>query len=194
MINIKTNAKQFIQKEIKAFTNAVDKATRSATSKVAKQASTAGKTAIKQTYSIKASELNKAIKVKGATSKRPSAIIQTSGSPLSLTKFGAVSQRKKGASIMIRKGRRLIMPGSFKATMPSGHVGVFYRSKNAVRVYRIKDKQPTALPIEERKGPGAVNLMQSKAARNAIDNYVITNWDRVYNHELNFYNKNIKRR
>lgn len=194
MISLKTNAKQFIQKEIKSMTDAVNKATISATTKIAKQSATAGKNAVKETYAIKATELNKAVKVKSASRRRATAIIQVSGSALSLTKFAAVSQKKPGASIMIRRGHRVILPGSFKATMPSGHQGVFYRSKNAKRVYRIKDKQPTMLPIQETKGPGAVNLMQSRASRNAIDNYISSNWDRVYNSELKYYSRNVSRR
>jgi len=193
-INFRTNAKQFVQKEIKAWGNAITKASVRATTLVARQASTAGKKAVKETYTIKASEMNAAVKVKPASANRPTAVIQTSGKPLSFSKYAAIRQKKSGASIMVRRGRRVVLGGSFKATMPTGHLGVFYRLPNAKRVYRIKDKQPTMLPIVERKGPGAVNLIQSKPARNAIDNYVKQNHGRIYSHELNYYSKSASKR
>ena len=209
--SLKTNAKHFIKKEIKTFENAINKASISATNKVARQALTDGKKAIKRTYLIKPSVLNSSTKVYKATYNYPAARIIAFGKPLSFSYHGAIQQKKTGVSIMVRKGARKIMRGGFKATMPktndyqtTQHVGVFYRTNKSKRKYKLggagyiniyaRGASPTMLPIVERKGPSAVNLIQSKAARNAIDNYVKQNHGRIYSHELNYYSKSAGRR
>ncbi|MCC5809863.1 MAG: hypothetical protein JJU06_05770 [Ectothiorhodospiraceae bacterium] len=59
--------------------------------------------------------------------------------------LGTVRQMASGAKV----GSRPIIPGSFAATMRSGHTGIFQRSPNAVRREANNVWGSTELPIDE---------------------------------------------
>ncbi|MFA5803688.1 MAG: phage tail protein [Melioribacteraceae bacterium] len=184
MISIRTNIAKFINTELRDVKNAVNKATLSATTKTARQGATEGKSAVRETYNIPASELNKATKIVSANANDPTAKIRVTGKPISLDKFKARWKRKNtaGATAEIIKGKRVVIPGdkgegtkTFIATMKSGHTGIFYR---------ISKKR---LKIWERKGPSAPDLMSSRRAIDAIRLYVKTNYERIFNSEYKFF-------
>jgi hypothetical protein len=56
--------------------------------------------------------------------------LQASAAPMPLFAFGA-RQTKRGVSVEVNRGKRTIIPGTFIATMKSGHTGVFYRQGKA---------------------------------------------------------------
>lgn len=184
MISIKTNIAKFISTELRDIKNANTKATRSATTKVARQGATQGKQAVRETYNIPAAELNKATKIVSATANDPTAKIRVTGKPISLDKYKArwKSKNTEGATAEIIKGKRVVIPGdkgvgtkTFVATMKSGHTGIFYR---------ISKKR---LKIWERKGPSAPDLMRSRRAIDAIRLYVKTNYDRIFSSEYKYF-------
>ena len=182
MISIKTNIAKFINTELRDIKNANTKATRSATTKVARQGATAGKQAVREQYTIPAAKLNEATKIKPASSNDQSAKIIVTGRPLSMDYYRALKNKIKGATAMIIKGKRVTIPGdkgegtkTFVATMKSGHKGIFYRSSKS------------RLPVVERKGPSAPDLMGSRRAFNAIQAYIKTNYDRIFNNEYKYY-------
>lgn len=182
MISFKTNIAKFIATELRDIKNASTKATRSATTKVALQGATAGKQAIREHYTIPAAKLNEATKIKAASSNDSAAKIIVKGKPLSMKYYRALGNKIKGATAMIIKGKRVTIPGdkeegtkTFVAMMKSGHKGIFFRTSKK------------RLPVTERKGPSAPDLMRSRRAFSAIQAYIKLNYERIFNSEYKYY-------
>jgi glutamate dehydrogenase/leucine dehydrogenase len=182
VISIKQNIDKYVNTYLKEVKRVIDKATISATNKTARQASTAAKKAVREKYTIPANKLNEATKIQTAKPKRPAAIIRVTGKRLSLGLYRALQSKKKGASAMIIKGKRVTIPGdltlgnkTFKATMKSGHKGIFYRIS------------PKRLKIHERTGPSAPDLMRSRQSTNAVKKYVKDNYERIYASEHKYF-------
>lgn len=191
MLSIKTNITKFINTELRDMKNAVNKATLSATTKAAQQGATQGKQAVRETYNIPAAELNKATKIVSATANDPTAKIRVTGKKISLDKYKPKWRRSntEGATVEIIKGRRVVMPGkvgnkTFMATMKSGHKGIFFRINKGKSTH---EDRPYSLPIEERKGPSAPDLMRSRRAVEAIRLYVKTNYERLYDAAYKYF-------
>lgn len=102
----------------KAIIRALNRASKSAASKVNKQ--------IRDTYNIKASDINKYIKIIPATSKRPYVMLYFRDRNIGLIKFKA-KQKEPGVEASVKRSDKHIYKSSFIATMPSGHTGVFVR-------------------------------------------------------------------
>jgi hypothetical protein len=87
---------------------------------------------IREHLNLKAGDVRKAIKI----SKRPSGsnvdgIISLDYQPMALAKFGARYTRSKGTTVTIVKDRGpQTFAKMFKASMASGHTGIFQRIKN----------------------------------------------------------------
>jgi hypothetical protein len=191
MLSIKTNIAKFINSELRDIKNASTKATRSATTKTARQGATAGKQAVRAQYTIPASELNKATKIKSASSNDSSAKIIVTGKPLSMDKYRALKNKIKGATAMIIKGKRVTIPGdktegtkTFVTVMKSGHKGIFYRISKGKSTHA---SDPWRLPVKERKGPSAPDLMRSRYAINAITAFAKLNYERIFKSEYKFF-------
>jgi hypothetical protein len=107
---------------------------------------------IRAQWNIKASRVNKTLsiifpQVGGEMVWK----LRSSYGPTPLADFGA-RQTSKGVSVMIYKGGgRQVIPGSFLATMKSGHVGVFTRMGKK------------RLPIQERYGPPISSIFRGTA-------------------------------
>jgi len=83
---------------------------------------------IRRTYRIKARRLNARMKVRRASTYRPTGAISTTGAPIPLSEFRP-TQGKAGVRVNI-KGTRKLIPHAFIATMPkSGYKGVFMRGR-----------------------------------------------------------------
>lgn len=87
------------------------------------------------------------------------AIVRGRGVPLPLILFGA-RQTKAGVSAKAW-GETKIYPGSFMATMKSGHRGVFIR------------KTRKRFPIKELYGPGVAQVMAKEAVTASLESYAI---------------------
>lgn len=184
MFSIKHNIDKFLSDEWKDVRTSTKKATRSANTKVARQASTAAKKEVRNYYTIPASKLNEATKIKAGTNEDPSAKIIVTGKSLALSYYRALKNKIKGATAMIIKGKRVVIPGdksegtkTFVSTMKSGHKGIFFRT--------TKER----LPVTERKGPSAPDLMRSRRAIDAIKLYVKTNYNRLFDAEYKYFKR-----
>lgn len=81
--------------------------------------------AIKDEYKISSRVVRKSIKIRTFFKAPPKAEITVKGGPLPIYAF---KPRKTAAGIKVRiKGRAVLFPHSFIATMRSGHIGVFAR-------------------------------------------------------------------
>jgi hypothetical protein len=89
-----------------------------------------GKTAsskeIRQVYNITAKDVGQSLSIRRANKAQLYGSIIAQGKPLPIYKFKP-SQGKYGVSVLIKKGNRQLVKGTFLATMASGHVGVFAR-------------------------------------------------------------------
>jgi len=105
--------------------------------------------AVKLTQTV----VKKAIRLYKATYTRWRANLSLSDKGIPLIRYGA-RQLKKGVTYQLaRGGGRQLMRGAFKATMPSGHTGVFLRAPRAGR-----------LPIKEQYGPSLGQLFERTSA------------------------------
>ena len=182
MLSIKTNITKFVNTTMRDMKNDLNKATLSATTKTARQGANAAKKAVRDNYTIPASELNKATKIVGAKSNAPEARIIITGAKLAMSKYRALKNKIKGATAMIIKGKRVVIPGdvdagnkSFVATMKSGNKGIFYRTTNK------------RLPITHRVGPSAPDLMRGRRPIQALKEYAKANYERLLKSEYKYF-------
>jgi hypothetical protein len=77
------------------------------------------------------------------------------GDPVPLTAYPH-RQTQKGVTVEVNKGKRTLIAGAFKATMKSGHAGVFKRRGKA------------RLPIDELRGSRPVDAMLHKGEADAV--------------------------
>lgn len=100
------------------------KAISRALNKTAQQGRTAAAREIRAEYKVKARDVNKAITIRRAGKELVSRLM-VEGKPLPLMAFSP-RQTKAGVRVKI-KGRNVVIPHAFIATMKSGHQGVFAR-------------------------------------------------------------------
>lgn len=81
--------------------------------------------------------------------------LNVSGEPVPLVAYPH-RQTKKGVSVEVNRGKRTLVAGSFKATMKSGHLGVFKRSSGA------------RLPIDELRGSRPVDALLHEGEADAV--------------------------
>nr|WP_294565005.1 phage tail protein [uncultured Rhodopila sp.] len=85
--------------------------------------------------------------------------VNITGRRIPLYRFGA-RQTRLGVTYGIRRGgSRTTMLHAFIATMPSGHIGVFFRKKGAKT--REIGQRSTALPIQEPFGPSVPVVVEN---------------------------------
>lgn len=153
MINVNTAfAIQEIKKGFKSLNaREINLGIARALNHTAAKSKTASSKEIREYYSIKTRYIARAIKVDKANRQNLAAAVIATGRPLPLAAF-PFRATKKGIAVKIRK-EYTKLPGAFKATMASGHTGVFarghYNKKDfAWRNKRIKKSGPD-LPITE---------------------------------------------
>lgn len=98
---------------------------------------------IKVSYITRALTLRRA---KGSDIAGMEWAVDVSGEPVPLVAYPH-RQTKKGVSVEVNRGKRTLVRGSFKATMKSGHKGVFKRRGTA------------RLPIKELRGSRPVDAL-----------------------------------
>ena len=81
--------------------------------------------------------------------------LNVSGEPVPLVAYPH-RQTKKGVSVEVNRGKRTLVKGSFKATMKSGHKGVFRR------------RGERRLPIDELRGSRPVDALLHKGESEAV--------------------------
>jgi len=167
----------------------IAKGTARGLNKMAAQAKTHVKEAIRREYTLKASEIAAKIQVSRATPSYLVATIFATGKRLSLLKY-QVSKTLKGVTYRIKKGKRTLLRGYFEATVQTGHAGVghtgiFHRTKPAVS--RIgKGHAAHGLHIAEFTGPSLPQLMGSHDTMASVKVFVTANLNALVAHEIMF--------
>jgi len=105
---------------------------------------------------FKVGEAKRQMRIYKATADRPQAHLVAEGWPMLLLKAGRnARQTRKGVSITAY-GRRQTYAGTFLATMPSGHRGIYTRKRN------------TRLPIRELYGPSVPRTLLRHDVQSAV--------------------------
>lgn len=148
---------------------------------------------IQEGYNIKASDINKALRVKTTGNPLEQAIEVTDEDKRGIPVFklaGRIAvQTKEGTWVEIRKGRARAFTQAFIANMKSGHKGVFIRwrggSGKGGRMTRrdVGGKNP---PIHEIYGPRITSLVKDKVITKAINDWLKENCQRIFNQKLNW--------
>jgi hypothetical protein len=166
--------------KIKGHTVNFMKAARSAVNAITAQAKTKSSKEIRSVYNIKAKDVNKTlsvVKAKGLSSAPEGKVISKGYKALSLGKFSP-TQRKAGVSVKIKKkDKKGLVKGAFKATMPSGHKGVFVRKTNK------------SLPIEDKFAIGVPVMFKAKAVMPKVQRFIYDKFPEILKSKLNFFNK-----
>ena len=177
LIKAKSNFKK-VELEFKAAGKGVEKATRSAINSVAAQGKTKASKTIRAEYNIKARDVNKTLKIIRVNAVNKNAQIISKGyKALSLGKFSP-TQTKRGVKVRIKKqGTKKLVRGAFKATMPSGHQGVFKR------------KTVKSLPIEDKFVIGVPIMFRAKSVMPKVQLFIREKFPIILKSKLEYFNK-----
>ena len=134
-LKVTTNIDAFFADLDRAFASVADVAVPRALNELRDQAETAGKRKAAEVYKLPVRALDKYTTLKLATAGDLAASITVRGPGFPLALF-APRQTRKGVSVSI-KGRRIVIPHTFLATMPNGHTGVFARGAYAGKGARV---------------------------------------------------------
>lgn len=165
MINIKTNIDKFINGTMKDIKQAVIKAETRANKRVAQTVVKEFVNELQKEYAVKDKIKKDLVIRRGRTEdgkQAESAVIVAKGKQgIPLSRFDN-RQTKKGVSFMVSrsKGRKLL-PGAFRATMESKHVGVFVRegAKVIPSRGRYANTNIKRQPIKQKFGPDVKMLI-----------------------------------
>ena len=137
-ITIKVDSRE-VERALREAPKVAEKALVRTLNRTADKARVTASKTVRETYNIKAGDLNKSIRIYKADRSRLVAQLTITGKPVGLIAFAA-RQTAKGVTYMILKaGKRSRRAHAFIAIMKSGHRGVFERICDA------------RLPIAERK-------------------------------------------
>lgn len=123
-LGVTTNSKQ-VESELDAFAAAIAIAAPRAANKLLDQAQTVGVRSIASIYGVGQRDFTRYLRRREALQGSPSAALIAGGRGFPLASFQP-RQTKRGVSVRI-KGRRIVIPHTFLASMRSGHQGVFAR-------------------------------------------------------------------
>lgn len=180
MLNVQHNIGNVI-KDFQKLRESVVRAERSANKKIAQQVVTKLSQNARTTYNVKSSELKDGMKIKYDESNHVSSRIIFSARKIPLVNFGARSSRS-GVTVMVHKGNRKIIKSSFIPLLKSGRQNIFVRSHNgSLRVGR--------LPIKQLYGPAPSQMLFNRNAQEVAITLIQTKWDKIFQHELEFYGK-----
>lgn len=138
------------------------RATATALNVVARKARSAASKEIRRIYKIRAKDIGKATKITKAHQSNLEAAVIATGRPLPIMAFNP-RFGKRGVTVNIM-GKRKRFPHAFKATMKSGHIGVFVRGhystgKLVSRKKRVRPPRENDNPITEVKTVGIPTAM-----------------------------------
>jgi|SRR5581483_9990065 len=129
--------------------------------------------ALAQEVSIRQADVAPATTLLRSTARGMTAVIRVSGRRIPLVAFGA-RQTAAGVTYRLSAGGRGLVPGSFLATMASGHRGVFRR------------KGRTRLPILELFGPSLPYVTIRRRLFQAQQAAGVALLERNLQHEIDF--------
>jgi hypothetical protein len=124
-IDIRHNIKDAVDRLGNLSKGMADKAITRTINKTAVQGKTQATREIKEQYQISTRVVGRGISIRRAGRGVLQAVIKVEGRPLPMIAFQA-KKDARGVSVVI-KGRRVVVPHAFIATLKSGHKGVFAR-------------------------------------------------------------------
>jgi hypothetical protein len=143
---------------------------------------TATKTVIRKTMTLKKSNAVTLIGLFDSTSK-----------PIALISFGA-RPVKKGVSVQVfRSSKRSVILHAFKATMGSGHTGIFWRKYSDKRSPVISSRRygvlprKYRLPIKELFGPRVTDILDDTKTLKAVMDKAGIRYDKNVELEINYF-------
>lgn len=153
---------------------------------VARRLRTEASKAIREEYAIRKSDVDKQIEIRLASPGIPAAIVRARGKRTPLFVFRARwSRRAAGATVQVKiAGGRKLIPGTFTATMRSGHRGVFERR-------RVGDTRSPRLPIQELYGPSIPQLAGSEKMARRLKAFADREIPKVFDREMKYYQSKI---
>ena len=147
-----------------------------AVNKTLAKAKTAAGKMIRQRYFLKAGDMRRVISLYKATPVRPVALMRAKSPRLALPKF-RVRQKAKGVQVrVLRSSGGKVIPGTFLATMRSGHEGVFQR------IDKVTGSGRQA--ISELSGPSPAELIASTKIFPRLRKKIQEELAPIYNREL----------
>lgn len=191
MIEINTKrATDRIKKEFDSLTgDELNKGVGRAINHTIRKARTQSSRAIRQVYAVKHKYIKKALSIRKASRFKQTGKLIASGQPIPLIAFSA-RQTQKGVSVAIKKGQRKTIRSSFKATMPSGHTGVFARGKYRGGEFQFRKKRIVKtgpdLPITELKTLSIPKQFQQKRVAISVRDKVNEDYPDRLIHELRY--------
>lgn len=142
----------------------------------AKQVRTMASGKVAKAMGARRKDIDRAVTVRPfSTPATLEAIVRGRGIPLPLS-FFKPRQTKAGVSANAW-GETKIYPGTFMATMKSGHRGVFVR------------KGRKRLPIKELWGPGVAQVMAKDAVTSALESYAVARLEANIMRQLDRYTR-----
>lgn len=157
-------------RDLDAKPEVLRKASMRALNKVSQRVKTQAVRALAKRMGVPAKRVRADIDIKKASPHRLAASVAGTGKSIKLIHFRA-RQLKKGVAAS-PWGERHKFPGTFIASMPTGHRGV----------YRRKDK--ARLPIKELYGPGVPKEMATEEIKKVMDETVKEKFVSLLRHEI----------
>lgn len=165
-----------------------------ALNKLGQQAQTAGFRKVSEIYGIGPRTMEKYATLKFATAQSLEVELTVRGKGFPIYTFSP-RQTRGGVSVLI-KGRRFIIPHTFIARMPSGHVGVFargaYGGKSTKRIVLTGEEfgrfafARRRLPINELYTMSPPDAASNPDVTDAMDERVQEQAAKVLQQEINF--------
>ena len=130
---------------------------------------------IRKELNVKKATIDKTSRITKAMPDRLTASIESMGQPLPLSSFSGTRQRVKGVSVKVKQNHsRKVIPGTFLATMQSGHTGVFWRMGKK------------RLPLSQRFSSSVPDVFSNESVMNAVKAKATERLHVNILHELNY--------
>lgn len=171
----------------------VPNATRRAINKTADQVKSQAAKEISDSWGFKRIEVRRAINIRRANFKKLVAVLSASGRPRPLIKLAtSVRQTRRGVVARIG-GKSKLYEGTYIATMPSGHRGIFKtlggRRGTTRKTLKGKNKgqmyQP-GLPIQELFAPSIPTAFVARRTQDLMRRAVRERFPKLFEHEIKY--------
>ena len=169
-INVKWDRSQFSGMETGPLKSALKRALKKAGSTALRDMRSEASKRVRARNRIKASYVRKALTLSKPTGGDISSFawaVNVSGERVPLDAY-PTRQTAKGVSVEVNRGKRTLVKGAFKATMGSGHKGVFQRRGKA------------RLPIRELFGSRPVDALLHKGEADGVAKRGGESFDRTF--------------
>lgn len=171
----------------------IPNATRRAINKTANQVKSQAAKEISQSWGFKRIEVRKAINIRRANFKKLVAVLSVSGRPQPLIKHATSARQTRRGVVARIGGKSKLYEGTYLATMPSGHKGIFKTlggrrgktrqtigGKNRGQMY-----QP-GLPIKELYAPSIPTAFIARRTQDLMRRAVRERFPKLFEHEIKY--------